>query len=917
MTPSTAIADGRAVHRLEHGRDDREVGGEVGVAPPQQRVEAVPALEVVVRAGPARTRRSTGSSSSRSSIRPKSVSSKSPSCPTSAAVAEDHPAAAPHLGGVGDGDQVEALARAARHVRGQGEAVAEGLELGAPAHDLLDHPVVERLSTGPKRKPGSSCSSSLVGQGADQQLGLLLRRPGWRRGGALPAQRHVEAAVGPLQGLARPGARARPRCSAAAPAPTARRSSSRLSAEHREGPQRRRARGGCAAPRTAPDEARRWPRRSSEPGVGERPSSTASPASSSSCSAARRWRLACSSRKPAARPDDQRASAPTPSSANRMSSAGVPGEPPPRDGRTRRVDRLPALRATALGRASSSTTRAATASTIRSSCSSSMGRGPQDHAPPDLRELAAHAGDLLEQRRERRDLRLVRRTARVDLVGQVGHDVLQLAQQLARCRGRRTVRRRSLEEEGQVAPHRGDVASTPARAPATRARPGAGRRRRPGARRAWPGAGAAARGRRRPRRPGAARPARSAPTRGRRRRPGAATRRRSSSRSARRSKASTKTWPMRVSSPPGPPRRRGVTGGDVRRPRQGRAPTTTGEGGGRRGRRRSRGGVAGAEDRRARADRGGVRPERAGPPPGRCCSGCVRGRRHRPSATRGARRTPRCSSPDGRSASLPRSSLRRPAEPPAIRGWPHPSTLGYGPLRHRPSCVDLAPVELRQYLSVLRSRLWLILVTTLLAGGVGLHRCPTRPPRYPARSTLYVGSQNVARAAAADLTHRPARGARQLHPHVLEDDRQRADRGAGPPGARPRPRPPRTWSTTPRSSSEPGTQLLYIDVTQRGRHRPPSPSPTRSPTRSWRPSRSSSRRGDPEGSVPRLPAYVFERAQLPTDARAHRPDPHRAPGHAVRAAWAASRWRSSSTTSTCRSAAPPTSSAGSSCPCSA
>ena len=48
-------------------------------------------------------------------------------------------------------------------------------------------------------------------------------------------------------------------------------------------------------------------------------------------------------------------------------------------------------------------------------------------------------------------------------------------------------------------------------------------------------------------------------------------------------------------------------------------------------------------------------------------------------------------------------------------------------------------MELRQYLSVLRSRLWLILVTTVLCGVVGF-LVSSSEPSYVARATLYVGS---------------------------------------------------------------------------------------------------------------------------------------------------------------------------------
>ncbi len=66
--------------------------------------------------------------------------------------------------------------------------------------------------------------------------------------------------------------------------------------------------------------------------------------------------------------------------------------------------------------------------------------------------------------------------------------------------------------------------------------------------------------------------------------------------------------------------------------------------------------------------------------------------------------------------------------------------------------------------------------------------------------------------------------------------------------------------------------------------------------------------------MPRLPAYVFERAQLPDRPGADRPDPHGPPGHAVRPGRRHGPGLPPATTSTCRCAARPTSSGGSSCP---
>ncbi len=169
-------------------------------------------------------------------------------------------------------------------------------------------------------------------------------------------------------------------------------------------------------------------------------------------------------------------------------------------------------------------------------------------------------------------------------------------------------------------------------------------------------------------------------------------------------------------------------------------------------------------------------------------------------------------------------------------------------------------MELRQYLSVLRGRLWLILVTTLLAGGMGF-ALSSSSPTYVARSTIYVGSRSISlepnagdlttdRLAAIDrlvltfskmIDSEPvaSRAIRQLD---LERD---AEDVVDATSVRP----------------EPATQLLYIEVSDEEPTTAQSLSNALADAfveavQEFEP-------GDTEGAVPRLPAYVFKRAQLP------------------------------------------------------
>ncbi len=172
-------------------------------------------------------------------------------------------------------------------------------------------------------------------------------------------------------------------------------------------------------------------------------------------------------------------------------------------------------------------------------------------------------------------------------------------------------------------------------------------------------------------------------------------------------------------------------------------------------------------------------------------------------------------------------------------------------------------MELRQYLSVLRSRFWLIIAATLLAGGAGFF-LSSSTPSYLARSTLYVGSQNVTAEETELNTDRLAAlqsfiltfskmidsepvATQALRELDLEVDLEAED----------------VVDATD-VELEPGTQLLYIDVSDEDGATAQSLSNALADAfvelvQEFEPGEVA------EGSVPRLPAYVFERAQLPTD----------------------------------------------------
>jgi capsular polysaccharide biosynthesis protein len=171
-------------------------------------------------------------------------------------------------------------------------------------------------------------------------------------------------------------------------------------------------------------------------------------------------------------------------------------------------------------------------------------------------------------------------------------------------------------------------------------------------------------------------------------------------------------------------------------------------------------------------------------------------------------------------------------------------------------------VELRQYLSVLRSRLWLIVLATILAAGVGF-TLSSSTATYLARSTLYVGSQNVAETSNELTTDRIA----ALSSYILTFSKMIDSEPIASQALRDLDLDLSAKDVVRDTDVElePGTQLLYIDVSNEDATTAQSLSNALADAfveavQEFEPSAI-----DAEGAVPRLPAYVFERAQLPTD----------------------------------------------------
>jgi len=173
-------------------------------------------------------------------------------------------------------------------------------------------------------------------------------------------------------------------------------------------------------------------------------------------------------------------------------------------------------------------------------------------------------------------------------------------------------------------------------------------------------------------------------------------------------------------------------------------------------------------------------------------------------------------------------------------------------------------VELRRYLTILRSRAWLIAITVLVAASAG-YGLASGPSQYVARATIYVGSRSISlEPASGELSNDRAAAIDRLVLtfSYMVDSEPIARRAAEQLGLD---MSASQIVAATEAEPEPATQLLYIDVTD------PDPAVAQSlanglgdafveAVQEFEP-------GDLEGSVPRLPAYVYQRASLPTQPK--------------------------------------------------
>jgi capsular polysaccharide biosynthesis protein len=177
-------------------------------------------------------------------------------------------------------------------------------------------------------------------------------------------------------------------------------------------------------------------------------------------------------------------------------------------------------------------------------------------------------------------------------------------------------------------------------------------------------------------------------------------------------------------------------------------------------------------------------------------------------------------------------------------------------------------VELRHYLSVLRTRIWLILIATLVAAGAG-YAASSTGARYTARTTLYLGARSASvNDTANDLTtdRLAALDRIALTFSKMIDSEPVAERAVRSLGLDLDPEDVVDETTV---RPEPATQLLYIEVKDRDADRAQQLANALADAFvdavvEFEPGT----RATAEGQVPQLPAYVFERATVPTD-----PDP--------------------------------------------
>jgi capsular polysaccharide biosynthesis protein len=171
-------------------------------------------------------------------------------------------------------------------------------------------------------------------------------------------------------------------------------------------------------------------------------------------------------------------------------------------------------------------------------------------------------------------------------------------------------------------------------------------------------------------------------------------------------------------------------------------------------------------------------------------------------------------------------------------------------------------LELRRYLSILRTRVWFIVATVVLATLAG-YAASSAPPKYVAQTTIYVGSRAIALDPAAGELSNDRATAIQLLVLTFSkmiDSEPIARQAAAELGID---RSARSIVEATDATPEPGTQLLYITVEDSDAAMAQDLANGLAEVfvqavQEFEP-------GDLEGAVPRLPAYVFERAELPTE----------------------------------------------------
>jgi len=172
-------------------------------------------------------------------------------------------------------------------------------------------------------------------------------------------------------------------------------------------------------------------------------------------------------------------------------------------------------------------------------------------------------------------------------------------------------------------------------------------------------------------------------------------------------------------------------------------------------------------------------------------------------------------------------------------------------------------VELRRYIAILRRRL-LLIVVAVIAGITAAYLTTPKTPGYQAQSTIYVGSRQLGALSNGFVSADQLLGLQQviLTFSKMIDSRPIAADAIDRTGLQ---KSTRQVLAETNVSPEQGTQLLQVQVTD------PSPDVAQrlangladsfvSKIEAFEPGSAPQ-----PGAVPQLPAYVFERAALPTN----------------------------------------------------